>query len=302
MIGQILLDGVLNGATIALGAIGLTLTYAVLRFANFVQGELLTCGAYLALGVAAALAPLLGTAGEAIGSLTFGWTLVLALAISAPLTGLLAIALDWALFRRLRARSSGIGMVIASFGASLALRSALEFCFGGSPRAYSRDIPIAIPIGFGVRATPDQLCLLAAMLVLMVSAHLLMTRTTLGREMRATSENPDLARICGIDVARVIRATWFLGGTLAAAAGVALGVLIDVRPYMGFDLLLPLFAAAIVGGIGSVPGAMLGGLLVGVGEALAVPVIGAEYRAAVAFLLLIAVLLVRPAGLFGARG
>ncbi len=140
------------------------------------------------------------------------------------------------------------------------------------------------------------------MLVLMVGTHLLMTRTTLGREMRATSENPDLARVTGIDVARVVRATWFVGGALAAAAGVFSGVLVQIRPYMGFDLLLPLFAAAIVGGIGSVPGAMLGGFLVGIGEALAIPVIGAEYRAAVAFLLLIAVLVVRPAGLFGARG
>jgi len=299
VIGQIVADGVLNGAMIALGAIGLTLTYAVLRFANFVQGEFLACGAYLALIAAAALAPLLGT--DAIGALTFGWTLVLALLIAAPLTGLLAVLLDAVLFRPLRRRSNAIGMVIASFGASLALRSLLEFAFGGSPRAYSRDIAFAMPVAFGIRATPDQLAALAVMLVLIILTHLLMTRSPLGRQMRAVSENPDLARLCGVDVAHVVRATWMLGGALAAAAGVFLGVLVQIRPYMGFDLLLPLFAAAIVGGIGSVPGAMLGGLIVGVGEALAVPLLGAEYRAAVSFLLLLAVLLVRPAGIFGAR-
>ncbi len=300
MIGQIVADGVLNGAMIALGAIGLTLTYAVLRFANFVQGEFLACGAYLALIAAAALAPLLGT--SSFGPLTFGWTLVAGLLIAAPLTGALAVLLDEILFRPLRRRSNAIGMVIASFGASLALRSVLEFAFTGSPRQYSRDIAFAVPVGFGIRATPDQLAALAMMLVLMAGMHLLMTQSPLGRQMRAVSENADLARLCGVDVAQVVRWTWLLGGALAAASGVFLGVLAQIRPYMGFDLLLPLFAAAIVGGIGSVPGAMLGGLIVGVGGALSVVVLGAQYRQAVAFLLLLAVLLVRPSGIFGTRG
>jgi branched-chain amino acid transport system permease protein len=297
-LGQYLADGVLNGAVIGLGAIGLTLTYAVLRFANFVQGELLTCGAYLALVAAAALAPLLGAG--SFGALTFGWPLLAATLIAAPLTGLLAVALDWVLFRLLRRRGSAIGMVIASFGASLALRSFLEFGFGGSPRAYGTDIAFAIRVA-GIRATPDQLAALALMLALMVATHLLMAHSPLGRRMRAVAENADLARLCGVDVAAVVRATWMLGGALAAVAGVVLGVLAQLRPYMGFDLLLPLFAAAILGGIGSVPGAMLGGLIVGVGEALAVPLLGAEYRAAMAFLLLLATLLLRPTGLFGAR-
>jgi branched-chain amino acid transport system permease protein len=119
--------------------------------------------------------------------------------------------------------------------------------------------------------------------------------------MRATSENPVLARVVGIDVARVIRTTWLIGGALACAAGVMLGLTVQIRPYMGFDLLLPLFAAAILGGIGSVPGAVIGGLIVGLAEAAAVQLIGANYRAAVAFLLILAVLMIRPTGIFGAR-
>ena len=120
--------------------------------------------------------------------------------------------------------------------------------------------------------------------------------------MRAVSENPSLAGVYGIDVAMVIRMTWIIGAGLACVAGVMSGLLVQIRPYMGFDLLLPLFAAAILGGIGSIPGAMLGGLIIGLAEAMTVQLIGAEWRAAVAFVLLVAVLIVRPTGLFGQRG
>jgi branched-chain amino acid transport system permease protein len=110
-----------------------------------------------------------------------------------------------------------------------------------------------------------------------------------------------LAKVAGVDVDRVIRATWLIGAALACAAGVMLGLTVQIRPFMGFDMLLPLFAAAILGGIGSVPGAVLGGLIVGIAEASAVQVVGADYRAAIAFLILIAVLLLKPTGLFGMR-
>jgi len=119
--------------------------------------------------------------------------------------------------------------------------------------------------------------------------------------MQAVSENPQLARVAGVDVEAVIRATWLAGGALACAAGIMSGITVQVRPFMGFDLLLPLFAASILGGIGSVPGAVIGGLVVGMAETVAVPLVGGGYRAAVAFLLLICVLLVKPTGLFGVR-
>ena len=117
--------------------------------------------------------------------------------------------------------------------------------------------------------------------------------------MRAVSENPALAGVVGVDVRRVIRVAWALGAALACIAGVMAGLLVQIRPQMGLDLLLPLFAAAILGGIGSVPGAMLAGLVVGIAEAMTVQVIGAEWRAAVAFVILIAILLLRPQGIFG---
>jgi branched-chain amino acid transport system permease protein len=119
--------------------------------------------------------------------------------------------------------------------------------------------------------------------------------------MRAASENPALLALTGFDPAVVARRTCLIGGGLAAVAGVFLGLTVQVRPLLGFELLLPLFAAVILGGIGSVYGALAGSLVVGLAEALSVPLVGAEYRAAVAFLVLLAVLLVRPAGIAGAR-
>ena len=297
---QFLADGVLAGAMIGLGAIGVTLTYSILRFSNFAHGEFISWGAYAALLAAGAIGALAPAAAAPLGPFSFGASLVAALVIAMALTAALALALDFILFRYLRA-SASITIVMASFGASMALRALLEFLFTSRPAYFSRDLQIAMPIVLGVRVTPDQIALLVMTAVLMLGVHMLLTRTQTGRAMRAVSENPALARLAGIDAAQVIRITWALGGALACAAGVMLGLLVQIRPYMGFDLLLPLFAAAILGGIGSVPGALAGALIVGVAEAAAVELIGAQWRAAVAFLLLIAVLLVKPAGLFGSK-
>ena len=294
---QVLVDGSVAGAIIGLGAIGVTLTYSILRFANFAHGEFISWGAYAALVMSGLVGAATGTA--PLGPFSFGWPLVLAAPLAMAFAGGLALALDLVLFRLLRRRGEAIVAIMASFGASLALRSLLEAIFTARPAYYSRALQIAKPIGAGLKATPNQLALLATTAILVVATHLLLTRTAVGRAMRAVSENPALAQVSGIDVARVIRVTWLLGGALAGAAGVVVGLLVQIRPFMGFDLLLPLFAAAILGGIGSVPGAVLGGLIVGFSEAAAVALVGAQWRGAVAFLIIIAVLLVRPNGLFG---
>jgi branched-chain amino acid transport system permease protein len=145
------------------------------------------------------------------------------------------------------------------------------------------------------------MALLALCALLAGGMQFLLASTETGRSMRAISENPTLARVVGVDVDFVTRVTWIVGGGLACAAGVMVGILVQIRPYMGFDLLLPFFAAAILGGIGSVRGALAGGLVVGLGESVAVQTVGAEWRGAVAFLLLIFVLIVRPTGIFGRR-
>ncbi len=301
MTPQALMDGLVAGTTIGLGAIGLSLTYAILRFANFTQGDLVAWGAYLALSVTAALGGLVAGLGAApLGPFSFGWILPAALLGGAALTVLLALALDRVLFARLRARGAdAIILVMAGFGASMALRAALEFIFTSAPAYYTRELQIARPVGLGMRATPDQLLVLALTAALVLALHLVVTRTATGRAMRAVSENPALAAVYGLDVARVVRVTWVIGAGLACAAGVMSGLLVQIRPTMGFDLLLPLFAAAILGGIGSIPGAMLGGLVIGLSESLAVQILGAEWRAGAAFAVLVLVLLVRPSGLFG---
>jgi len=298
---QFLADGLLIGAMVGLGAIGVTLTYSILGFANFVHGEFIAWGAYAALVIAGLIGLGVGMEMAPIGPFSIGWAVLIAAVLAMAFTGCLALALDWLLFSRLRRHGNAIVLVMASFGASMALRSLLEFLFTSEPQYYSRELQIAMPIGFGIRVTPDQLLMLALTLLLVVGMHLLITRTTIGRSMRAVSENPNLAAVAGVDVAGVIRKTWLIGGALACASGIVAGITVQMRPFMGFDLLLPMFAAAILGGIGSVPGAVIGGLIVGLAESMAVKFVGAEYRAAIAFLLLIAVLLVRPAGLFGKR-
>jgi branched-chain amino acid transport system permease protein len=297
---QLFADGLIQGAMVSLGAIGLTLTYSILRFANFTQGELVTGGAYAAL---MALAGFAGTAQRAgtFAGLSFGWPMLVALLLAMLATGGLALTIEWLLFGRLRRHGSAITLVIASFGASLALRNLIAFGFGPQPQYLSRDLQIAIPIMPGVRLTPDQLFLVGVTAALVAALHFFLTRTTLGRAMRATAENPALAMLIGIDVRAVVRWTWLVGGALAAVAGVFLGLTVQVRPSMGFDLLLPLFAAAILGGIGNPYGAVLGGLLIGLAESLSVPWVGSEYRQAVGFLVMLAALLWRPQGLLGER-
>ena len=297
---QFLMDGLIAGAIIGLGAVGVTLTYSILRFSNFAHGELLSWGAYLALAVSGGLGYLSVGLTRPIAPFSFGWSLPIAAVVAMGLTGLLALAVDAALFSSFRRRGSAIIiMVMASFGASLALRSLLEFLFTSKPAYFTKALQIAVKLGGGVRATPDQLLMLCVALAAVFAVHIIMTRTDIGRAMRAVSENPALAGVAGIDVRKVIRTVWFLGAALACVAGIMSGLLVQIRPYLGHDLLLPLFAAAILGGIGSVPGAMLAGLIIGLCEALAVQAVGAEWRAAVSFAILILVLLVRPRGLFG---
>ena len=300
---QILADGLIIGSVVAMGAIGLSMTLSIVRFSNFSHGELLGWGAYFALVASLALNAASGSFAAPVGPFSFGWGLLLALLLACVLTALLALGLDSLLFKRLRKQGS-ITLVIASFGAALALRNLLLFWQGGIPRYYTENLQIAIPllprsVMGGLRVTPDQFFVLALALATVTGLHLFLKRSTLGRSMRATALNPALARVTGIDPERILRATWLMGGVLAAIAGVFAGLTVQLRPTMGVDLLLPLFAAVILGGIGSIWGAVLGGFIVGLAESASVTLVGAEYRSAAAFAVLIAILMVRPRGLFG---
>lgn len=302
---QIIADGLVIGSIIALGAIGLSMTLSIVRFSNFSHGELLGWGAYTALMASSALGAASADWSTPLAPFSFGWGLLIGLLASCVLTALLALGLDSLLFKRLRKQGS-ITLVIASFGAALALRNLLLFWQGGIPRYYSDNLQIAIAfvprsVWGGLRATPDQIAVLVLSLATVTGLHLFLRHSTLGRSMRATALNPGLARVTGIDPERVLRATWLIGGVLAAVAGVFAGLTVQMRPTMGVDLLLPLFAAVILGGVGSIWGAVLGGFIVGLAESVSITLVGAEYRAAAAFVVLIAILMVRPRGLFGEK-
>ena len=291
-------DGILTGAIIALGAIGVSLAMSILRFANFAHAELLTAGAYIALMVVAAI----GSLGDPIDPFSFGWPFVVSLVPAAAATAVLALVIDRLVFRSLRQRKAArMTLIFASFGVGLVVRNLIHVIFGGEPEYYSRELTIAMRLFGTIRVMPDQIVVLVIATLLVVLLQLFLRYSAMGLAMRAAAENPDLARVSGVDVDRVVAWTWALAAALAAMAGVFLGLTVQLRPEMGFNLLLELFAAAILGGNGSLIGAVVGGLLVGLAENLSVMVISSGYRQAVPFVLLVVMLFIRPQGLFGVR-
>jgi branched-chain amino acid transport system permease protein len=297
MIGQALADGILTGAIIALGAIGVTFTLGIMRFANFAHSELLTWGGYVALVVVAFAGP-----GTPTGPLSFGWQLLAAALIAAVLTGLAAWGVDVLVFRRLRRRGAQpLTMVFAAFGAALVMRHLIVLVWGHESRFYTRELQIAVELVPGVRVLPDQVFILGLALTVMVALQAFLTRSRTGMAMRAMAESPALAQVCGVEVEAVVRLTWIISGALAAFAGVFIGLTPQLHPEIGFNLLLSLFAAAILGGTGSLTGAVVGGFLVGLAENLSLLVISPGYKGAMPFLLLLVILIVRPQGIFGER-
>src|SRR5260370_29758621 len=197
---QFLADGILAGAMIGLGAIGVTLTYSILRFANFAHGEFISFGAYATLLTASVIAALIVGSGRSIGPLSISWAVIAASVLAMALTGALALGLDFALFRRLRGKSAAISMVMASFGASMAIRASLEFAFTSRPTYFSRDLQIAMPIGFGLRITSDQVAMLALAAIVLFAVLLLLAHTQAGRAIRAVADNPTLALSAAVTV------------------------------------------------------------------------------------------------------
>lgn len=297
MIGQAIADGILTGAIIALGAIGVSFTLQIMRFANFAHSELLTWGAYLALVFVAFAGP-----GTPTGPFSFGWQLIAAAAFAALMTGLVAWAVDDLVFRNLRRRGAHpLTMVFAAFGAALVMRNVVVLIWGHGSHYYTRELQMSVELLPGVRMLPDQIFILALALVVVVCLHGFLTYSRTGMAMRAMAESPPLAQVCGVEVDAVVRWTWILSGALAALAGVFAGLTPQLHPEIGFNLLLALFAAAILGGTGSLVGAVIGGLLVGLAENLSLLFISAGYKTAMPFLVLLLVLLVRPQGLFGEK-
>lgn len=278
---QLTVYGIVLGSIISLGAIGLSLLYGILRFAHFAHGDMMTVGGYLALACVAGLGLPMWAA--------FGLAVVGGVA--------LAILIDQTLYRRLR-RTAPVILLISSVGVALILRSLIQLIWGPDTQVYTQELQMPVRV-LDIRMKATQLQIVAGTVLLVVILHLFLTRTRMGKAMRAMADNPDLARVIGIDTEWVVVWTWVIGAALAVAAGVFLGMDTRLQPTMGWHILLPVFAATILGGIGKPYGAIVGGMVVGIASELSTMVFPGVYKPAVAFALMVAMLVVRPTGLFG---
>lgn len=291
--------GIVYSSIIVLGAIGLSLIYSIANFANFAHGDTMTVGAYaafVAFGV-------FGSIGSGVLGLPIGF--FVALLVGAVAAAVVALITERLVYTPLDV--GRLGLLITSIGVAFIYRAIIQLRFGADFRQY--DVPTLRPVEplleYGIRVTEQDIAIVASAVVLVVALHVVLQYTDFGRQMRAMADNPSLARVSGIRTRRILLATWVIGAGLAGAAGVFLGLFNQLVPRMGFNLLLVVFAAVILGGIGSVYGAMLGGFLIGMtveltpllGE-LGLP-IGSEYAEAVAFVVMVVVLLVRPQGIMG---
>ena len=298
---QHLLDGIFVGAILSLGATGLTMVMHMLRFANFSHAELLSIGAYSALVFDRLFEVMLPVMAAQIGPLSMTGALALATIVSMGVTGIGAVLFDRLIFRRVRDKGAELSMVFASFGLALIVRNAIGLIFGLRTELYSQDIVFARVLSRDplILVKPDQIAALGITLAVMLALHHVLSRTTLGYALRAMAENPDLAQVNGVDLRRMIGIVWGLGGALAALAGVLYGLTNQISPLIGRDLILPIFAATIVGGIGSIQGAVAGGFIVGIAANAALAILPSGYSPSMPFLIILAVLLIRPNGLFG---
>ena len=285
-----LIPGVVLGSIYALGAIGVSLIFGILRFAHFAHGDMMTLGAYVALPLVVGL----------------GFTVYAALPVAMAGVVLMAILIDRLFYKPLRDRPT-IVVLVASFGVALMLRAVIQFAWGPHSHVYEKGF--RKPIVFdGLRIAERHIWIVLLSIALVVALHLFLTRTKTGKAMRALSDDPDLARITGINTERIVAWTWVLGGCLAGAAGVFLGMDTQITTLIGWNMLLPVFAAAILGGIGKPYGAIAGGLVIGIAEELSAypwigttPLLDPTYKSAVAFAIMVAMLLWRPSGLFKGR-
>ncbi|OLT05858.1 hypothetical protein BJF90_01025 [Pseudonocardia sp. CNS-004] len=287
VLAQLTLAGIKFGAIIAITAIGLSLIFGTTHLINFAHGELVTIGAMAAFFLNAAT----------IGP---GWDLIPSALVAIAIGALVGAVLERALWRPLRIRGTGrIQLFIISIGLSLLLRHLLLVIFGSRPRPYT-DYVIQRAVVIGpIAITPRDLVITVLSIVVLVAVGLMLLRTRIGKAMRAVSDDRELAEASGVDAARVDLYVWALGGGLAALGGVLFGLSEVVSWDMGFRLLLLMFAAVILGGLGSAFGAMVGGLVVGLIAQLSTAWFPVELQNAWALGLLILVLLVRPQGVFG---
>lgn len=282
-VAQLILNGLMAGTILAVPAIGLTAIFAVLRFTNFALASHMTIGAFAGF----------------IANVSLAWPLLPSLIAAFVIAGLVGVLSDEFILKPFRA-AGFITTAIGSIALTIALENAVRLLFGNQLRGY--DLPLRRDwlVG-GLRVSPQQVenLTIALFAMAMLFAFLFFTRT--GKAMRAYADNPMLASIKGINADMVARLVSFVAMGLAGLGGMLIGLDTTIDPLVGFKSILSIFAAAVVGGLGSLPGAVVGALLVGVGEELSLLVLSPAYRSAIGFLAILLVLTLRPRGILGAR-
>jgi neutral amino acid transport system permease protein len=283
--GQATVNGVVSGTMFALAAIGLALVYGVLRLVNFAHGDMLTFGAYIGLLV----------------NTTLGAPIIVAAVVAVAATAALTVTGEIVLWKRMRRQGAGtFQLLLVAIGLAFVIRNGIQLVAGSEPQQLHIDTTTAVALGGGIRIGSTQLAVVLVGLVVLAAVAVMLRATRTGREMRALSDNAALAEITGIDTRRVILVTWAVAGGLTGLAGVLTAASVGVMtPNLGFTMLLSLFAATVLGGIGSAYGALAGGLALGLVEEWSTLFLDPRWKLAIGFAVLIATLIVRPSGLLG---
>ncbi len=282
-VAQTGLTGLSLGAIYALGAVGLTLVYGILKLVNFAHGDFLTFGAYMAYLV----------------NVTWGLPLAVGVVVAMIATAVLAVFFELIMWGPMRARRAGLlQLLLMSIGLALVIRSAIQYFWGTDIKLL--DVNTTASVSFlGLRIGRTQLIVIGVGFAVLIAVGLMLRQTLLGKRMRALADDLDLAETAGVDTRRVILYTWIFAGALAGLAGVLAGAVTSLSPEFGFELLLPIFAAVILGGIGDAYGALAGGMLLGLATEWSTMFIDSRWKIAVGFVILLVALIVRPQGIFG---
>ncbi|MDQ4075061.1 MAG: branched-chain amino acid ABC transporter permease [Chloroflexota bacterium] len=280
---QALINGVIAGALLAIPALGFSAIFAVLRFPNFAIGALATAGAYMAW----------------LANVNFGLPIVAATAVAFVSAAIIGALIEYGALERL-GRGGALMKAIGSLAMAMVIENIIRFCFGNDLRGF--DLPLARDFVIGpVRIGPQQITNFVFALAIMVVVWAFLSFSSLGRSMRAVADNPDLARLKGISPRLIAMVTVAVGSGLCGVGGTLIGLDTSVDPLLGGRVLLSVFAAAVLGGLGSIPGAVAGAFVIGIVEEFTVLALAPAYRLAVGFIVILAVLVVRPSGLLGSK-
>ena len=282
-VAQASLNGLTLGTIYALGAVGLTLVYGILRLVNFAHGDFLTFGAYMAFLV----------------NVTWGLPLAAAIVFGMAATAVLGLLSERLMWAPMRKKGAGfLQLLLMSIGLAFVIRSVIQWFWGTEIRTL--DVNVVDSVSFlDLRIGQTELMVVVVGIAVLAAVAAVVRFTMLGRRMRALSDDISLAEVAGIDTRRIILYTWLFAGALAGLAGALAGALTNLRPELGFELLLPLFAAVILGGIGNPFGALVAGLVLGVVIELSTLVVEPRWKVTFGFIALIIALIVRPQGIFG---